>query len=126
MQEAVNHFRAALSIRPDFPSAQKNLAFVLATCPDASFRNGAEAIQLAERADELTSGNNASIVGALAAAYAEAGKFPEAIATAQRALRLANAKDSALSNALQSEIKLYQAGLPLRDMTMTNTVPKLR
>jgi hypothetical protein len=52
----------------------------------------------------------------LAAAYAEAGRFPEAIATAQRALQLATSQNSAtLAAAFEAELKLYQAGFPFHD-----------
>ena len=65
------------------------LAWVLATCPEASVRNGAEAVELARRAVKLSDGREPAILGTLAAAYAEAGRFPEAVQTARKALELA-------------------------------------
>jgi hypothetical protein len=74
--------------------------------------------------DRLVGGNNPTILGTLAAAYAETGRFPEAIATAQRALQVATAQSNvALVNALLGQIGLYQAGRPLRDTSQTAAPP---
>ncbi|MGD0745858.1 MAG: glycosyltransferase family 39 protein [Verrucomicrobiota bacterium] len=111
--EAVRHYHEALRLRPDFPTALNNLAWVLATSPDDALRNGAEAVRLAERACELTHYGEPSFIGTLAAAYAEAGRFPEAVATAQRALRVAETQsNTARADAIQSQLKFYQAGIP--------------
>jgi tetratricopeptide (TPR) repeat protein len=113
VDEAIGHFQKALDIKPDYVEARNNLAYVLATCPQASLRNGFKAVGLAERANQLAGGKNPVILATLAAAYAEAGRFPEAIETAQRALRLAEAQsNTTLAGALQSQLKLYQAGIP--------------
>ena len=115
-EEAVAHYQKALELRPDYPGACNNLAWVLATSPQASVRNGARAVQLARQANQLTSGGNLVIVRTLAAAYAEAGRFPEAIETANQALQLATAQGkSAWADTLQKETRLYQAAVPLRD-----------
>jgi protein O-mannosyl-transferase len=119
--KAVACFEKALAIRPDFTEAQNNLAWILATWPAAEVRNSARAVQLAEQADLLSGSKNPAIAGTLAAAYAEAGRFSEAVATAQRALGLAKAQtNDALIDALQSQIRLYQAGSPTRDAGQTN------
>jgi tetratricopeptide (TPR) repeat protein len=113
VEEAIAQFQKALVIKPDYVEAQNNMAWVLATCPQASLRNGTKAVGLAERANTLAGGKNPVILATLAAAYAEAGKFPEAIETAQRALQLAEAQSNpALAGALQSQLNLYQAGIP--------------
>ena len=111
--EAIAHFQKALQITPDYADAQNNLARVLATCPQASLRNGNQAVELAQRANQLTGDGNPVVLGTLAAAYAEAGRFPEAVATAQRALQLAGTQsNTALADVLRSQLKLYQAGRP--------------
>ena len=111
--EAISHFQKALQIKPDYPEAQNDLAWVLAACPQVSLRNGNKAVELALRANQLTDNGNPIFLGTLAAAYAEAGRFPEAVATAQRALRLAETQsNTGLADAIQSQIKLYQAGIP--------------
>jgi tetratricopeptide (TPR) repeat protein len=113
VNDAIAHYQQALQINPDFAEAQNNLAWVLATGPQASLRNGNRAVELAERANQLTQDGNPVFLGTLAAAYAEAGRFPEAVKTAQRALQLAGTQPNpALADALQSQMKLYQAGLP--------------
>jgi tetratricopeptide (TPR) repeat protein len=113
VDEAIVHCQKALQIKPDFAEAQNNLAWVLATCPQASLRNGNKAVELAQRANQLTGDGNPAVLGTLAAAYAEAGRFPEAVETAQRALQLAETQsNTALAEAIRSQMKLYQAGLP--------------
>ena len=113
VDEAIVHYQKALQIKPDNVEVQKNLAWVLATCPQASLRNGNKAVELAQRANQLTGDGNPVFLGTLAAAYAEAGRFPEAVATAQRALQVAETQPStALADTLRSQLKLYQAGIP--------------
>jgi len=113
MDEAIVHYQKALQIEPDNAKVQNNLARVLATCPQASLRNGNKAVELAQRANQLTGGGNPTILHTLAAAYAEAGRFPEAVETARRALQLAETQSNiALADAIRSELKLYQAGIP--------------
>jgi tetratricopeptide (TPR) repeat protein len=113
MDEAIVQYQKALQIEPDYAKAQNNLAWVLATCPQASLRNGNEAVALAQRANQLTGDGNPVVLGTLAIAYAEAGRFPEAVETAQRALQLAETQsNTALADAIRSQLKLYQAGIP--------------
>jgi protein O-mannosyl-transferase len=115
IREAIAAYRDALRISPENVAAQSNLAWLLATSSDPSLRNGAEAVRLAEQADsESSRGENRSIVQRiLAAAYAEAGRFPEAKEAAQRALQGAEAQgNSTLANALRDEIALYELDLP--------------
>jgi hypothetical protein len=71
----VAHFREAIGIDPKFAQAQSNLAWLLATSPEATVRNGAEALKLAAKAVDLSQGKDASMLDALAAAYAETGRF---------------------------------------------------
>jgi protein O-mannosyl-transferase len=111
--EAITHYQKALQIQPSEPSFQNNMAWLLATSPEESLRNGSKAVELAQQANELTGGKNPVILHTLAAALAEAGRFSEAAETAQRALSLAEAQtNSRLSAALQAELKLYKAGTP--------------
>jgi len=87
--EAVAHYQTAMEIQPADARILNNLAWVLATCPDASVRNGAEAVQLAERACALTAYKETVFVGTLAAAYAEWGEFGKAVETSRKACELA-------------------------------------
>jgi tetratricopeptide (TPR) repeat protein len=115
-KEAIDFWQQALEIKPALNNIRNNLAWLLATSPDASLRNGAKAVTEAEQADQLSGGADPMILRTLAAAYAEAGRFREATTTAQRALRLAAAQNnSELTSKLQKEIKLYEANTPMRD-----------
>ena len=75
--------------QPDWPESLNNLAWILAANRDATLRNGAEAVVLAERACKLTDYKEGLFVGTLADAYAEAGRFPEAVSAAEKARSLA-------------------------------------
>jgi tetratricopeptide (TPR) repeat protein len=110
---AIGHFQEAAKIEPGNPVVRNNLAWLLATFPQASLRNGHEAVEVARQANELTGGENPVILRTLAAAYAEAGRFPEAVETAQHALRAAEVKSNArLIAQLKDELKLFQADTP--------------
>ena len=115
VRDAIAQYRDVLRIAPDNMTAQSNLAWLLATAPDPSIRNGSEAILLAERAESESSRseNHATVLRILAAAYAETGRFVEAKKTAEQALQAAEIQgNSPLSNALRSEISLYDLSLP--------------
>jgi tetratricopeptide (TPR) repeat protein len=113
VDEAIAHFQKALQIEPADPTVQGNLAWLLATCPEASLRNGNKAVELARQANELTGGENPVILLTLAAAFAETGRFSEAVETAQHALRLAEAQsNTTLAGQIQLELKLYRSGSP--------------
>jgi len=114
--EAIQHYEKALAISPQSVSALNNLAWLLATCSNAPLRNGARAIQLAERADQLTGGANALVLRTLAAAYAEAGQFGKAIESARTAMQLGRSQgDDSLVSELQQQITVYELGLPYRE-----------
>jgi len=120
--EAIAQFRRALEIQPDNADAQNNLAWLLATCPAASLRNGADAIQHAERANRLCGGRRVDVLNTLAAAYAEAGQFPRALATARQAVALATQqKHHAWADMLRSRIALYEAGKPFHQALPAST-----
>lgn len=114
--EAIQHYQKALEISPQSISALTNLAWLLATCSNASFRNGNKAIELAREADQLSGGTNTFVLRALAAAYAESGQFGKAIEIARAAMQLARTQgDNSLAGALQQEIALYELALPYRE-----------
>jgi tetratricopeptide (TPR) repeat protein len=112
-----------LLIRPDNGNALNNLAWVFATSPDDSLRDGSRAVQLAEQATRVSGGRMAMVWRTLAAAYAENGRFADAIQTAQRAIELArNQGNASLAAELQNTIALYETGKPLRDSSLTNGI----
>jgi spermidine synthase len=113
---AIARYRRALEIDPNLIEALNNLAWLLATCPQASLRNGAEAVQLAEKACQITGYHRTVLVGTLGAAYAEAGRFPDAVATAQKACDLAAIfKEEQLVARNRELLQLYQAGQPYHE-----------
>jgi Flp pilus assembly protein TadD len=113
-EEAKLQYETALQINPGDPRTESNLAWLLAACPQASLRNAGRAVELARHADALTGGENPVILHTLAAAYAEAGRFPEAVEAAEHAARLAEAiSNRALASQLQLELTLYRAGKAL-------------
>jgi tetratricopeptide (TPR) repeat protein len=113
---AIAHLRRALQIDPGFPDVLNNLAWLLASGPDPSLRNGPEAVQLAERACQLTEYRRTIMLGTLAAAYAEAGRFPEAMATAERAIALASASGDQILAAKNHELlQLFRDGKPYHE-----------
>ena len=115
MEEAKLHYEKALQIAPADPGIQNNLAWLLAACPVASLRDSNRAVELAQRANALTGGERPLILRTLAAALAEAGSFPEAVETAQRATSLAQAQSIPdLARQIQFELNLYRAGKPFR------------
>src|SRR6266480_548927 len=121
IREGVEEWQKVLVIQPDNGNAMSNLAWVFATSPDDSLRDGAQAVQLAEQAVRISGGRIPIIFRTLAAAYAESNRFSEAIQTAQRGIELANSQgNSGLATELQGNIALYRAGSPLRDPGLTN------
>jgi Tfp pilus assembly protein PilF len=124
VREAIAECAAALKLEPYDTGTLSNLAWVLATWPEAAVRNGAEAMKLARRANQIAEGNDPVVLRALAAAQAESGQFTEAAATARQALQLVGAQsDVALADALKSQVTLYQSGMPFRDTGLTNGPP---
>ena len=118
--EALREWREALKLAPDWPELLNNLAWLLATHPRSEFRNGSEAVQLAEKACRLTQHRRAILVGTLAAAYAEAGRFPEARSTAQQAHDIA--LDNGEKELATKNLKLlehYRANQPYREVGNT-------
>jgi Flp pilus assembly protein TadD len=116
ISEAIVQWHELLRLQPDNIPILLRLAWTLATSPEASVRNGREAVALAERAARLTRGRDATILDSLAAAYAEAGRFSDAVQTAEQALALASSQNNAAhADALRARIKLYQLGSPYRD-----------
>lgn len=116
VREAAAHYERALQLRPDFAPAHNSLAWLLATTPEPSIRNGARAIELAVEAERLSGGRNPVFIATLAAALAEAGRFSEAVETIERAMRLASAQNKVvLANRLREQSAQYQAGSPYRD-----------
>ena len=109
--EAAGHYEQALRIRPDFPGAQNHLAWLLATRLPAESGNAVRAVALAERACKLTDNRVATYLDTLAASYAAAGRFDDAVGTAQKAIQLADPTgQTQLVSNIEMRLELYRAG----------------
>ena len=118
--KAAAEFNHALQLAPDRVNALNGFAWLLATAPDDSVRDGKRAVLLAERANTLAGNNDPTILHTLAAAYAEARRFDEALQTARRAMKLASRADNnAVYNAIRDELPLYELGLPYHETAKT-------
>jgi tetratricopeptide (TPR) repeat protein len=116
LKEAIAHYEKALALAPEDPHARNNIAWVLATSSDASIRDRAKAIDLAEVAAALSGGREPRFLRTLAAAYAQSGRFSEALAAAQRAAAIARMQGkTGLADRLNKDLMLYRGHLPLRE-----------
>ena len=112
--EALEQLKAAVAAHPDNAEAEKNLAWELATSPEDHLRDGPRAVELAEDARQRTRGRDPLILITLATAYAETGRFPDAIRAAEEAGQLASAAgNSPLVEGIRAYIALFQSGQPL-------------
>jgi tetratricopeptide (TPR) repeat protein len=118
-KEALVHFQEALRIEPNDPRPYNNLAWIRATHPDPRLRDGKEAVDLAERACGLWGGNHPNLLDTLAAAYAEEGRFVEAVATAEKALAASTGLND-LASEIEGRLEGYKAGRPFRESRATS------
>jgi tetratricopeptide (TPR) repeat protein/mono/diheme cytochrome c family protein len=113
--EAIVEYREALKRNPNLVASLADLSWLLATAPDEALRNPPEAVVLAERAADLTKRADAEVLDRLSAAYAAAGRFPQAVATARAAITLARqANDTDFADQVQSRLDLYLKNQPFR------------
>lgn len=118
--EAVRHYQEAIRLDPDWLPALNGLAWLEATNP--AVLNPREAVRIASHAAELTQRRNPMVLNALAAAYAAAGRFPEAVKTAEAAEALAVREKPKLAAQIRERLNLYRAGRPY---VMSATTPEL-
>ena len=87
--DAINCYYQALQLNTNSAIVLNRLAWLRATAADPRLRNGEEAVRLAERACRLTQYKEAILIGTLAAAYAEVGRFDKAVDAADTACTVA-------------------------------------
>ncbi|EEF62405.1 tetratricopeptide repeat protein [Pedosphaera parvula] len=110
---AIAQYRTAIRLKPDYAVALNDLAWLLATAPESELRNGNEAVPLAERARKLCGEKEPQYLGTLDAAYAEAGRFKEAITLAEKVRHMALASGSKdLVEAADKRLDAYRQGKP--------------
>ncbi|MDD5134020.1 MAG: hypothetical protein PHP01_01250 [Phycisphaerae bacterium] len=110
--QTLEQFRQAIRLSPDWPALMNDIAFLMATRPELEFRDVSEAIRLAQGACDTTDYKNPGRLDTLAAAFASAGRFDEAIETTQKALSLVDKNDEYTRRRLQKHLGLYKASKP--------------
>ncbi len=114
--ECARQYHQVLNTAPEQLEPLNNLAWLLATCPEELVRDGAEAVRYAEKACALTHYKQPGMMGTLAAAYAEAGRFPEAVKTSEQAIQLSEHSGNERFAAMNRQLlRLYQAGRPYHE-----------
>jgi serine/threonine protein kinase/Flp pilus assembly protein TadD len=108
--EAIGYYKSAIKADPCNAFAYNHLAWLLATCPEDEFRNGVKAVRNATRACELTNWKNVNHINTLAAAYAEATNFNQAVKWQKKAIDLlVDDQSSKYQRMSEARLKLYQA-----------------
>ncbi len=112
---ALKVLETSLGHTPESPLVINAMAWLLATCRDDAFRDGVKAVRLAEKACQITNQKAPEFLDTLAAAYAEAGRFEDAVATQRRAIQVAmEAKLLEAAENFKQRLELYEAGKPYR------------
>jgi tetratricopeptide (TPR) repeat protein len=118
-REAMVEYREILRLDPNNAAAMNALAYIEATHPDAKLRNGKEAVELAEKVASLMKDDQPTVLDTLAAAYAESGRFKEAVATARKAQHVAEKTGNrTLIDGISERARAFEAGKPFRDATL--------
>ena len=113
--QAVQDYDLAVQSAPNRAGAQNDLAWILATCPDSRCLDGDRAVQAAEKAVALSNGDEVAFLDTLAAAYAEAKRFDEAVAIQERVVDTLRAARSSWLPQAQERLELYRGFKPYRD-----------
>ena len=115
-EEALEQLNEAVRLDPENVSLLWQTAWLLATCPDSSVRDGARAVDLAKKAVDLSKGQDLRSLDALAAALAEAGNFAAAVDVAwQASIAAVSQNQVELSDALAERVRLYRKNLPYHE-----------
>ncbi len=128
--KAIKDYQRAINVagdNDDLSGILNNLAWVLATSPNDSIRDGKRAIELSERAVKLTDAKEPHILSTLAASYAEAGDFDKAIEWSTKSVELGKSEEHEQLEQLEKELESYRNKKPWREKQETeeNAVPIL-
>ena len=116
MSQALKHFEKATRLAPEWTNPLNDMAWILATRPDAKEEHGKKAVKFAERAAKLSKYKNCAILDTLAVAYASMARYNDAIRTAQAAVELASHTGlDGLADSIRSRLKLYRQYQPYRE-----------
>lgn len=122
-KDAVADYESALKLQPENDGILNNLAWVLATSPDDSVRNGARSVELGTKACELTKFQMPHILSTLAAGYAESGDFENAIKWSTKAVELGREKLKDQIEQLEKELDSYKSKKPWRELQQVEDKP---
>jgi tetratricopeptide (TPR) repeat protein len=118
--QAVRDFRRAIEFDSHSAEAYRGLAWLLATCPDAEIADALQALAAAKKGAELAPADDCFMADALAAAYARAGEFDEAVRVARHAVSVAPPD---MAESLQARLKLYEQGRPYLGRPVSAVLP---
>lgn len=119
-QDAANDYRAAIKLDPQFGRAYQSAAWLMATCPDARYRDGAKGVAAARKAIELDGEEDYRYLDTLAAALANSGAFEEAVLVAAKVVAMAPSEDA---DVYRARLKKYEAKKPHREGAAFRMVP---
>src|SRR6267378_3445047 len=109
--KAIEQYEKAIEVQPDLVEALTNLSWIFANYADATIRNAPKAVELAEKANQLTGGADPLVLRTLAAAYASNRSFDKALETSRRALQFAQEQHNIeAAEAIRREMSLYEVG----------------
>jgi tetratricopeptide (TPR) repeat protein len=121
LDQATRELRDAVRLDPNYIQASQDLAWILATGPDAAKRDPSQAVELAQRANQLSAQRNMDVLDTLAAAYAASANFEKAVDAAGKALDLAKgAGKPELTQQIEARLALYRAGKPFQDLSLAS------
>ena len=120
IKDALEEAYLILEAKPDMEYYLNFVAWIRATSASEELRNPEEAVRLATKACELASYENVEIINTLAAAFASAGRFDDAVQITEEAIKLAPSNGNReLAEKTQKRLQLYKRNLPYFDLTLS-------
>lgn len=109
-EQAIPDYEKTISLNDEYPDVKNNLAWVLATCPIDKLRDPSRAVTIAQAECKKTGWKNASLLDTVAAAYASAGDFSQAIERQEQAIKLID--DAETKKSFSERLELYRSNKP--------------